>query len=210
MDNLKLKRMLREPIQEIFDVARYLDAAVSAHMQGNSDVAKQLFVLANHSRVREWTESIWGKNSPYVQVRKIERGEVKEKLPVRMPNADQKRKLLHRDGHHCRFCGIPVIRSEIRKYLHSIYPEQIPWGRSNITQHAGFQCLWLQYDHVIPHWHGGSNDLGNVVITCSACNYGKMQYSLEEIGLYDPRDFEPVKSTWDGLERVLSFTTYCG
>lgn len=203
LENPPLRRMLREPIQEIFDVARYLDAAVSAHLQGEIEIAKQLFSLANNPKVREWTESVWGKNSKYVVVRKVDRPAVAEKLPVRMPNAEQKRILLRRDGYHCRFCGIPVIRAEVRKYLHSIYPEQVSWGSSNQTQHAGFQCLWLQYDHVVPHWQGGSNDVENVVITCSACNYGKMQYSLHEIGLHDPRNFKPVESAWDGLERVL-------
>jgi hypothetical protein len=29
-----------------------------------------------------------------------------------------------------------------------------------------------------------------------------MSYRLEELGLLDPRDFEPVRSLWDGLERL--------
>jgi hypothetical protein len=32
-----------------------------------------------------------------------------------------------------------------------------------------------------------------------------MEYTLEELGLYDPRDFEPVKSSWDGLERIFQY-----
>jgi HNH endonuclease len=119
-----------------------------------------------------------------------------------MPNAVMKRALHGRDGYHCRFCGIPVIHPDIRKYLHKLYPEAIPWGKSNATQHAGFQCLWLQYDHVVPHSAGGENTLDNLVITCSACNYGKMNYTLEELGLMDPRGFPAIQSQWDGLERV--------
>ena len=119
-----------------------------------------------------------------------------------MPNTTMKRALHKRDGYHCRFCNIPVIHPDVRKYLHKLYPESIPWGSTNATQHAGFQCLWLQYDHVVPHSAGGENTLDNLIITCSACNFGKMNYTLEELNLQDPRDFDPIQSSWDGLERI--------
>ena len=120
-----------------------------------------------------------------------------------MPTAAQKRELHERDGYHCRFCGIPVIRKEIRQYIHKLYPESVPWGKTNLSQHAAFQCMWAQYDHVTPHSNGGTNDLKNLVVTCAACNYGKMDYTLEELNLLDPRDFPPIHSNWDGLERII-------
>ncbi len=196
------KRFFREPIQEIYDAARYLDAAVSAHLNGYHDVAENLFRLANNPKIWDWTDSIWGKNSKYVQVKKQPRCLAAPKVKTRMPDAAMKKALHKRDGYHCRFCGIPVIHSDIRKFLHEIYPEAIPWGSTNTSQHAAFQCMWLQYDHVIPHSAGGENTLENLVITCAACNFGKMEFTLEELGLSDPRDFEPIKSLWDGLERV--------
>lgn len=39
-----IRRCLRDPIPEIFDAARFLDAAVSAHVQGRYDVAEQLLI----------------------------------------------------------------------------------------------------------------------------------------------------------------------
>jgi hypothetical protein len=35
-------------------------------------------------------------------------------------------------------------------------------------------------------------------------NFGKMEYTLEEIGILYPRDYKPVQSHWDGLERILT------
>ncbi len=198
------KRCFREPILEIFDVVRYLDAAVSAHLSGNVKVAEDLFLLANNKKVKDWLGSVWGKNSPYVKINKKPFLHIQPKAKNRMPNAHMKRELLKRDGYHCRFCGIPVIRAEVRKFLYKIYSKVIPWEGTVATQHAGFECLWLQYDHVVPHSAGGKNNLDNLVITCAACNYGKMDYTLDELGLLDPRDYPPVKSTWDGLERVLN------
>ena len=195
-------KYFREPIPEIFDSARYLDAAVSAHLCGHRAIAEELFVLANDSKVWAWTDSIWGKKSPYVKINKLPQLHTSSKAERRMPTTEQKYALHQRDGFHCRFCGIPVIRAETRKMLHSIYPNSIPWSRTNASQHAAFQCMWAQYDHVIPHSSGGTNDLENLVVTCAACNFGKMEYALEELGLLDPRQFAPVRSQWDGLERA--------
>ena len=123
-----------------------------------------------------------------------------------MPTAEQTAALHQQDGFHCRFCGIPVIRAEVRKAAVKLYPEQVTWGRTNASQHAGFQTLWAQYDHVVPHSCGGTNELGTLVVTCAGCNFGRMSYRLEELGLLDPRDFNPVQSSWDGLERLLNGT----
>lgn len=199
-----MKRCFREPIKEIFDVARYLDAAASAHISGNTELAKQLLKLADNPKVWAWTESIWGAKSKYVVINKNASLHVNAntKAKNRMPNSEMKKALHKRDGYHCRFCGIPVIHADIRKIFNALYPDSVSWGKTNKTQHAGFQCLWLQYDHVVPHSAGGENSLDNLIITCSACNYGKANFSLEELGLFDPRDFEPVRSLWDGLERI--------
>lgn len=204
---MEVRRFFREPIQEIYDAARYLDAAVSAHIAGNTDIAEKLFKLANNPKIWEWTDSIWGSNSPYVHVTKQQYLHTAPKEKNRMPNVMMKRELHERDGYHCRFCGIPVIHAETRKYLHKLYPDAIPWGKTNSTQHAAFQCLWLQYDHVVPHSAGGENTLENLIITCAACNYGKMNYTVEELGLLDPRGFTPTQSTWDGLERIKARKT---
>lgn len=193
----------RVPISDIFDSARFLDAAVSAHLMGNENLARVLFQAADIPSVREWLESIWGSKSQYVSVRPLPAPADVSKVEARMPTKMQIQALHVRDGFHCRYCGIPVIRPEVRKAALRLYPDSISWGRTNASQHAGFQTLWAQYDHVVPHSCGGTNELDNLVVSCAACNYGKMSYRLEELGLSDPRDRPPVVSGWDGLERLL-------
>lgn len=200
-----LRSCLREPIPEIGYAASLLDLAVAEHQNGHRQVAAKLIAEANNSLIREWTESIWGSNSPYTQYREVL--EIPAILPkehrvaVRMPSAAEKSLIHQRDGFHCRFCGIPVIRKEIRVKIAAAYPDALPWGRTNQTQHAAFQAMWAQYDHVLPHAKGGNNELNNVVLTCAPCNFGRMSYTLEEVGLIDPRTRVPYKSDWDGLER---------
>ena len=137
--------------------------------------------------IREWTESLWGKNSPYVKVRQPSAVVIRGvRALARMPTAAEKALLHQRDGHHCRFCGIPVIRAEVRKRMKAAYPQALSWATRNTECHAAFQAMWAQYDHVVPFNRGGLNDLENLVITCAPCNFGRMQYTLDEVGLLDP------------------------
>ena len=200
------RRCLRDPIPQISDAARYLDAAISAHQAGRPKLTDELIRLGDMPEIRDWTESLWGANSPYVRRRKdsaMEKPSLNVQGGARMPTAADKKQLHERDGFHCRFCGIPVIRMEIRAALRREYPEALPWGRRNVEQHAAFQAMWLQYDHLIPHARGGDSNIDNMLITCAPCNYGRWNYLVEEVGLLDPRQFDPIRSPWDGLERVL-------
>jgi 5-methylcytosine-specific restriction endonuclease McrA len=126
-----------------------------------------------------------------------------ERIESRMPDRKIKTELIQRDGYNCVFCGIPVIRKEIRIYINKHYPNALEWGRKNIEQHAAFQAMWLQYDHILPHSRGGNNDINNLVITCAPCNFGRMEFTLPEVGIKDPRETVKVKSNWDGLERII-------
>jgi hypothetical protein len=120
-----------------------------------------------------------------------------------MPDAKVKRLLIERDGHHCRLCGMPVIRREVRQHLGNAYPGALPWGERNTDQHPAFQVMWLQYDHLLPHARGGTNDIENMMVACAACNFGRMNFTLEEVGFAPLGPSTAITSFWDGLERVL-------
>ena len=202
-----LRTCLRPPIPEIFDAADLIRSAVEAHLQNHRVQAQTLLEQANSPAVRDWLNSVWGKGSPYVKARTVPDAprilDKSKRLETRMPNAAEKAALHERDGFSCRFCGLPVIRREVRHYLHTLYPAALPWGRTNASQHSAFQALWAQYDHILPHSRGGTNALGNMVIACAACNFGRMDYTLAEVGIDDPRMRSPQFSTWSGLEHVL-------
>jgi len=96
-----------------------------------------------------------------------------------------------------------VIRKEVRDRFRKLYPDEVPWGKTNKDAHAAFQAMWAQYDHILPRSRGGGSELSNIVITCAPCNFGRGDYILEEFGLIDPRTRNPIQSPWDGLERLL-------
>jgi 5-methylcytosine-specific restriction endonuclease McrA len=199
------RRCLIDPVPEIAVAARHLDAAVAAHVAGDRTAARELLRLADVPAIREWTESLWGR-SHAIPERVAQAGPKLPKVarvPARMPGAAQRRALHARDGYHCRFCGIPVVRAEVRDRLRAAYPDVVRWGARNAEQHAGLQAMWAQYDHVVPHARGGDNQLANLVVACAPCNCARMDCTVEEVGLLDPRTREPIRSGWDGLERLL-------
>ena len=201
-----LRRCLREPIPEIGIAAQRLDAAVSAHLRGDHAAVEALLRLANDKAVWDWLDSVWGKETIYNRPRRrlnIPALPPDQRAKPRQPTTETKRLVHARDGHHCRFCGIPVIRSEVRAAVREHYPEAVPWGDTNATQHAAFQCLWAQYDHIVPHAHGGSSDISNIYLTCAACNFGRGNLLLEEFDLLHPDTNPPQQGGWDGLERFL-------
>lgn len=197
---------LLQPIPEIFEAARLLDKAADAHLRGNPKEAETYIRQADIPQVAEWTNALWGKQSLEVhRLRKVESLppliEKSLRIPARMPDSAGKKRLIDRDGYNCRYCGIPVIREEIRKKIRTCYPEAARWGNTTKSQHAAFQCMWLVYEHVVPHSRGGNNSYENMIISCQPCNCAKMGYTIEEMGLSDPRLRNPVQTSWDGLER---------
>jgi hypothetical protein len=201
----ELRLCLRPPIPEIEGAAQLLEAAVVAHHEGRRNIAEELLLLADNKRIWDWLDSIWGKRSPYTQFRAVPNApsilRKEQRIKQRGPTIAERQTIHERDGYYCRFCGMPVIRSEIRKKFSQAYPKVVLWGSTNDRQHAAFQAMWAQYDHILPHARGGTNDISNVLLTCAACNYGRMSYTIEEVGLIDPRTRDPRRGPWKGLER---------
>jgi 5-methylcytosine-specific restriction endonuclease McrA len=204
---------MRDPIPEIFHAAHLLDRAVGAHLASDMRSATSLILEANMPAVRAWTESLWGSKATnpdqarYHRFRNVAGAPPhlpkKDRIPQRMPTSGEQRTIVERYGHNCVFCGIPLISKEVQRAIKRTYPNALPWGRTNFSQHAAFQCMWMQFDHLLPHSRGGNNSIENVVVTCAPCNYGRWHWVLEEVGLLDPRAFPVHKTSWDGLERFL-------
>ena len=199
---------LREPIPELFQAAELLDRAVYAHLAGEWGRAADLIADANMRELWDWAESLRGPtNIEFHRVRTVEGAppilERNRRDPKKKPDAELRRTIIRRDGYRCRFCGIPVIRTEIRKAMHRKYGDVLPWGRTNAELHTAFACFWLQFDHVLPHSRGGRTDLDNLAITCAPCNFGRAEWTLEEVGLIDPRTRPVEQTSWDGLERFV-------
>ena len=112
-----------------------------------------------------------------------------------------------RDNFHCRYCESKVIPKPVFKRVQGILGQDsdginyVPLGRTNMTRSGFYLMFAATLDHVIPWSMGGRTDASNLVTCCWSCNYGKMNYTLEQLGLNNPLDREPyLDSTWKGLE----------
>lgn len=205
-----LRRCFREPIPEIFAAADALKEAVAAHRRGDVSKCEDHLRQANCPIVREWTDPFLGpwRRNPYLGLRAIPDAPrvipKSDRTPLRMPTKLEKTALVRRFGHKCAFCEIPLVRVEVRKAICAAYPRSAIWGRTNNDCHAALLCMWLQFDHVLPHSRGGDNSPENLVVTCAPCNFGRMSFTLEEVGIVDPRTVQRTPTEWSGLEEYLA------
>jgi hypothetical protein len=207
---LEMRYSLAEPIPEVFDAATSLSLAVDAHLLGKRDEAAALIRDANCPKVWAYIDAGWGKGAK-ARYNFLTLSDAPLRLPVadrptpRMPTSTVKAHVKKRDQMHCRFCGMPVIDARVRKAMMAAYPDDIQWPNTDIGKHGAFMCLWLQYDHILPNSRGGDSSIDNIVVTCTACNFGRMETTLEEARLLHPLKFSRPKwvgfGAWDGLER---------
>ena len=127
-----------------------------------------------------------------------------EKRDKSMPSASVQNAVYERDGYRCRYCGCRVVLKAARTAMKAIVPDGINWpSDSDKHKHGAFLALQACVDHLVPREKGGDNDPENLVTACWPCNFGKMNYLIEELSLADPRSRPPVRDEWDGLARAV-------
>ena len=96
-------------------------------------------------------------------------------------------RLFARDNYKCRYCSDPVISKKMFKEANSVIGSSfLPLGRTNLTR-SGFYLMFVAtLDHVTPWSLGGKTDESNLVTSCWSCNYGKANFTVEQIGLRNP------------------------
>jgi 5-methylcytosine-specific restriction endonuclease McrA len=104
-----------------------------------------------------------------------------------------------RDHWTCRYCGLRLMSTDFLRAVNTKLPGVFPWGTSDATTHPAIIVLRSTPDHVVPHAHGGTNDTDNLVTACGVCQFMKGVCTIEELGLIDPRNRDPVLSSWQGL-----------
>ena len=115
--------------------------------------------------------------------------------------SDSLRLRIHeRDSYHCRYCGMEIIvRPAIKAFARYISGPAFTWGSTLESRHGAALLAVAQVDHLVPYNAGGTLSEDNLVTACWSCNYGKDGFTLEQLGLDDPRSRPPVVSDWDGL-----------
>jgi 5-methylcytosine-specific restriction endonuclease McrA len=91
---------------------------------------------------------------------------------------------------------------DVLRLLQSIVGKSaFPIGPTNAATHGAVIAHRAVADHVVPRKRGGPTSAGNLVTACYPCNFGKAEYTLEELGLLAPRP--AVVDGWDGLQSLV-------
>jgi len=195
-----------DPPPEIEIAADLLGAAADAALAGEPERAAALLQQANIASL--WAYADLAMNGPKSVKKSVTASYLDRQSPnVGMPSLTIQRSIFRRDGYRCRYCGCRVVHKEARSVLTSHFPEAAPWpgGKGgDKLKHGAFYAINSVIDHVVPRSQGGDNSPENLVTACWPCNFHKEDYSLDDLGLSDPRLRPPVVDDWDGLERLVS------
>jgi hypothetical protein len=112
--------------------------------------------------------------------------------------------VFERDFYSCRYCGLKLVdKAVLVAFERAVGISVFCIRGTNAQQHGVVHAFKIVADHVVPHRRGGRTDLDNLVTACPGCNYGKEAFTLEQLGISDPRDRPPERNGWDGLRSLL-------
>ena len=106
-----------------------------------------------------------------------------------------------RDGYRCRYCGIRVIDTKALLKMEKMVGKKIFQVKGkNSDRHGVALVLRATIDHIKPLSRGGRTKLDNLATSCWSCNYGKLNATLEQLGITNPlkRRNNPNRY-WNGL-----------
>lgn len=200
------RRCFLTPILEIDVATDLIDAAANEFVKENREQAEELIAEADLPEICEFVQRIIGPNDHEIH-RPREVPDAPEaavhRAKERMPSTRIERMVFERDGWRCRFCGIRIVAKQAIKVLDRVFPNVVRWSQTrDAGKHCAFRALCCSLDHLVPHSRGGDNALDNLVAACSPCQFGRNQWTIEEVGISDPRLRQPVVDSWDGLMRI--------
>ena len=120
---------------------------------------------------------------------------------LRMPSMRVRNEIFLRDGYVCQYCSLPVVNTRVfHEFSKSIGTNQFSSEKSDTKANGIVLGFSATVDHVDPYSSGGDSNMQNLVTTCWGCNFGKLNYSTEDLRINDPRNSpKKVNYVWNGL-----------
>ena len=189
-------------------LAVFIQSAREA-MNGQMDSARLLLANSRESELRVWFD-VHAQNSGTWRYKALGK-----RTPVTISSHDPVKEfanfetqLFARDNYHCRYCQSKVIPSKVFRAIQKIVGEEsLPLKGTNAGRSGYYLMFCATLDHVIPHSLGGRTKVAHLVTCCWSCNYGKTNYTLDQLGLVDPFARAPLQaSRWKGLTELVGVT----
>ena len=113
-----------------------------------------------------------------------------------------------RDNYKCRYClGFVIPKKVFKRAELLIGNTDLPLGRTNQTRSGFYLMFAATLDHVLPWSLGGRTDESNLVTSCWSCNYGKANFTVQQIGIRNPLDEKVVRDPGGKVEQLISLSS---
>lgn len=183
----------------------HLVEAVRRAAEGDVLATKAALAEVNSAAIREWFIQ-HAQVAGIARVHALHRPRIPKyngaKDPVAYPKPAVISRVFAADGHRCRYCQRPVVHPDVLRLLERIVGKDcFSLGPTNLEMHGAAFAHRGAVDHVVPRTRGGPTHVSNLVTVCYPCNYGKAQFTLEELGIASPRP--PMLDGWDGLQSLV-------
>jgi len=180
-------------------------SAVEFAAQGLIAKSREALLNINSQQLSDWFIEV-GQNTGIYRMKQLSKSTTKQHSGKRLKwPKNREFEVLKRDLFRCRYCQIRLMHGkQLDAFEELVGRDAFPNGDSNRSRHGIRLIMRATFDHVVPVSLDSDEDknvLENVVASCWSCNFGKWNFTIEELGLSKPR--KPVPG-WDGLTGVLS------
>jgi len=199
-----MRNSFLHPIPELETATNLLDEAVDYLLDADIDAANTCVAQADMPIIWDYYHLITGPTKPVIhwQSKGPDRISKDKRAGSRMPSVPDQNSIFVRDGWRCRFCQVRIISRDARNTLRNHL--RIRWNKDKAIEcHTALLALAASLDHVVPHSRGGTNDPSNLVSACGPCQFGRSEWTLEEVGFNSPWQRPPIIDEWEGLTRVI-------
>jgi 5-methylcytosine-specific restriction endonuclease McrA len=171
---------------------------------GDKDVAIKLLGDAQGQDLRNWYIEHGQMSGWHYRVKALKKPKPKKytgELEKNKSFARYESQVYQRDGYRCGYCGIRVIDTKALLKMEKIVGKKYfkVKGKNN-ERHGVALVLRATIDHIKPLSRGGRTRMDNLITSCWSCNYGKLNSTLEQLGISNPlkKPSNPNRY-WNGL-----------
>jgi hypothetical protein len=205
------ERFMRAPLpypREFDESIDHFVAATKLAFAGEVQEARRRMNSIDHTSMVKWFDEI-AQHVGDVRYELISNAQPYRKRAQSNKKRDmgdaRMRRLAERDGYRCGYCGIRVVEPALLKKVQSelgrdVFPSKTgEKGSSNLDYHGIWLVMAITLDHIKPFAIDADDSDGNLVTCCWGCNFGKYDYTLDELGLARPEQSTGVFDGWHGL-----------
>lgn len=193
------------PHRAVVDGFPRFENAVRAAAAGNLERAHAEIVCVESDTIQEWfiEHAQVAGNCRFKALGRPSRPPYElevDRLPY--PPPAMVKEVFAADGYRCRYCQRPVVHPDLLRLFQTVIGKAaFPMGPTNLATHGSVFAHRAVVDHIQPRKRGGRTTRENLATACYPCNFGKADYSLEDIAMDPPRPAR--RDDWDGLECLV-------